>query len=99
MELHSLTWNQHSLATDISNRYYQTKDPGSAPLIVQKHFTKANTHSSISLNKQTKKLSKKPPQALGTEAAMTVKATIKLHELGVKGLSWKDPVADYDKSW
>jgi hypothetical protein len=36
---------------------------------------------------------------LGTEAAMTVKATIKLQELGVKGLSWKDPVADFDKKW
>ncbi|KAI9551306.1 hypothetical protein GHT06_002506 [Daphnia sinensis] len=36
---------------------------------------------------------------LGTAAPMTVKAKIKLRELGVKGLQWDDPVIGEDKEW
>ncbi|KAI9565123.1 hypothetical protein GHT06_008892 [Daphnia sinensis] len=36
---------------------------------------------------------------LGTAAPMTVKAKIKLRELGVKGLSWKDSVSGEDRIW
>ena len=36
---------------------------------------------------------------LGTAVPMTVKAKIKLRELGVKGLSWKDSVPSDDKTW
>ncbi|XP_046459823.1 uncharacterized protein LOC124206177 [Daphnia pulex] len=36
---------------------------------------------------------------LGTAAPMTVKAKIKLRELGVKGLQWEDPVVGDEKEW
>ena len=36
---------------------------------------------------------------LGTAAPMTVKAKIKLRELGVRGLQWNDPVIGEERSW
>jgi hypothetical protein len=36
---------------------------------------------------------------LGTAAPMTIKAKIKLRELGVKGLQWDDPVVGEEKAW
>ncbi|XP_045034560.1 uncharacterized protein LOC123475636 [Daphnia magna] len=36
---------------------------------------------------------------LGTATPMTVKANIKLRELGVKGLQWDDPVIGEEKVW